>query len=395
MKSQIHQHAGSAKVKLFTESIFREVSRLANVHKAINLGPGLPDSLFPPELIEAAATALSKNVHQYAIIFGDRVLREAIAERTKHMRGTTVDPETEITVTCGATEALIAAMLAIVDPGDEVIIFEPFYESYEPNTILCGATPRHVKLNPPEWRFDEKELEAAFNNKTKVIVINSPQNPTGTVFSREELETIARLCQKWGVVAITDEIYEHIIYDEAEHISIATLPGMEELTVTAHSLSKTFSVTGWRVGWAISNPATTTAIRKVHDYLTAGAPAPLQRAAVTAMNLGDDHYRNLVGEYSSRREHFLETLDMAGVPYFKPKGAYYVLCDISKFGFENDVEFTKHLIENVGVAAVPASTFFRASSPIGKNFVRFCFSRRLEVLEDARNRIMQSSLHKS
>lgn len=385
--------SGSLKTHQFTESVFREITRLAVAHNAINLGPGLPDSLYPQQLVEAAMESLRQNIHQYAIIFGDRMLREAIAEHQLKMRGVRVDPETQVTVTCGATEAIVATMMAHIDPGDEVIVFEPFYESYQPNAILCGAVPRIVSLTPPSWRFDERDLEKAFNNKTRAVIINSPQNPTGTVFNRDELQAIARLCQKWGVIAITDEIYEHILYDGAEHISIASLPGMEELAVSTHSLSKTFSVTGWRVGWALASPRMTTPIRKVHDYLTAGAPAPLQRAAAAALKLDKDYYANLSREYSLRRDRLLETLTHVGMPYFKPLGAYYVLADISGFGFENDVQFTKNLIERVGVAAVPASTFFQLGSSVGKNFVRFCFARRPDMLEEACNRLMEGDLH--
>lgn len=385
---------GSLKTHQFTESVFREITRLAVVHNAVNLGPGLPDSLYPQQLIDAAIESLRQNIHQYAIIFGDRLLREAVAEHMLQMRGVTVDPETQVTVTCGATEAIVATMMAHINPGDEVIVFEPFYESYQPNAILCGAVPKIVPLNPPSWRFDEKDLEKAFNNKTRAIIINSPQNPTGTVFNREELEAIARLCQKWNVIAITDEIYEHILYDGAEHISIASLPGMEELAVSTHSLSKTFSVTGWRVGWAIASPAMTTPIRKVHDYLTAGTAAPLQRAAAAALKLDREYYANLSREYSLRRDRLLATLTHVGVPHFKPRGAYYVLADISGFGFDNDVQFTKNLIEHVGVAAVPASTFFRPGSEVGKKFVRFCFARRPEMLEEACERLMRGKLGK-
>jgi aminotransferase len=392
MKSQIRQ-TGSLKAGQISESVFREVSRLAFLHKAINLGPGLPDSLFPQELIDAGVHALNNNIHQYAIIFGDRMLRESIAEQSKRMRNVTIDPETQITVTCGATEAIYTSMLALIDPGDEVIVFEPFYESYGPNSILCGATPRYVQLHLPDWKFDEAELAAAFNDKTRAIILNSPQNPTGAVFSKEELQKIAALCQKWGVIAITDEIYEHITYDNTVHYSIADIPGMEDLSVSAHSLSKTFSVTGWRVGWAIANPAISLAIRKVHDFVTAGTAAPLQRAAASAVSLDQKYFVELAEKYAIRRNHLLESLDSVGIPYMKPQGAYYVFADISKFGFANDVEFTKNMIENVGVAVVPGSTFFNKSSEIGRRFVRFCFSRQLDVLEDARARLHKGSLY--
>jgi len=388
-------NTGALRTHQITESVFREITRLAAVHKAINLGPGLPDSLIPSELINAGHTAFDQNIHQYAVIFGDRLLREAVAADALKTKGKTIDPDTQVTITCGATEAISASMMALIDPGDEVIIFEPFYESYGPNTVLCGATPRYVKLNPPDWKFDEAELEKAFNNKTRAIIINSPVNPTGTVFSREELQAIARLCQKWGVTAITDEIYEHIVYPGAEHISLASLPGMEDRTVTTHSLSKTFCVTGWRVGWAIASPEMTVPIRKVHDYLTAGTAAPLQRAAATALGLGQEYYKSLATEYAVRRDRFLETLNKVGLPHKTPSGAYYVLADISGFGFANSFEFTKNLIEKVGVAAVPGNTFFRNDNPTGNNFVRFCFARKPELLDEACQRLLAGNLHKS
>lgn len=391
MSTQLER--GSLKSQQISESVFREVSRLAHLHKAINLGPGLPDSLIPPELIEAGIHSLNNNIHQYAIIFGDRMLREAIADKEMRLSGRKIDPETQITVTCGATEALYASMLAHLDPGDEVIVFEPFYESYGPNTILCGAHPVYVSLRPPDWRFDEQELIKAFNSRTKAIILNSPQNPTGTVFTKEELQTIAKLCQKYGVIAITDEIYEYITYDGIEHHSIASIPGMEELSITAHSLSKTFSVTGWRIGWAITSPSLTTPIRKVHDFVTAGTAAPLQRAAAQAVSLGEDYYRSLAPQYQTRRDHLLKTLDMVEIPYAKPQGAYYLLADISKFGFEDDMAFTKNLIEKVGVAAVPGSTFFRPTSSFGKDYIRICFSRQIEVLEQARERLTTGNLY--
>jgi aspartate/methionine/tyrosine aminotransferase len=391
MSTQLQR--GSLKSQQISESVFREVSRLAHLHKAINLGPGLPDSLIPPELIEAGIHSLNNNIHQYAIIFGDRMLRESIADKEMRLKGRKIDPETQITVTCGATEAIYASMLAHLNPGDEVIVFEPFYESYGPNTILCDAKPVYVSLHPPEWRFDEGELTKAFSNRTKAIILNTPQNPSGTVFTKEETQTIAKLCQKYGVLAITDEIYEHITYDGIEHFSISSIPGMEELSITCHSLSKTFSVTGWRIGWAITSPSLTTPIRKVHDFVTAGTAAPLQRAAAAAVSLGEDYYKSLAPQYENRRNHLLETLDMAEIPYAKPQGAYYLLADISKFGFEDDMAFTKNLIEKVGVAAVPGSTFFRPTSTSGKDYIRVCFSRQLDVLEEARTRLTSGDLY--
>ncbi len=380
--------AGSLKANQFKESVIREMTRLAAQHKAINLAQGLPDFPCPLELKEAAIKAILDDINQYAITWGDKVLREAIAEKTKRCVGLDVDAEKHITVTCGATEAMVAAMLALVDPDEEVIVFEPFYENYGPDAILSGARPKYVKLNPPNWDFDENELKEAFNDKTRAIIINTPHNPTGKVFNRDELNHIAALCQKHGVLAITDEIYEHILYDGAQHIAMATLPGMEDLTVTINSLSKTYSATGWRVGWAIAHDDLTLPIRKVHDFLTVGAPAPLQRAAAQAINLKEKFYLELHDEYEERRRVMLNILDEAGIPYFRPQGAYYTFCDVSKFGFKDDLAITKHLVKEIGVAVVPGSSFFRRSEE-GNNFIRFCFSRQMDTLMAARERLVK------
>lgn len=379
------KHA-SARASLFQESVIREMSRLALQHKAVNLAQGLPDFACPAELKEAVTRATLDNVNQYAITWGDKLLRQAIAEKTKRFQGIDIDPESEITVCCGATEAMVATMMALIDPGDEVIVFEPFYENYGPDSILSGAVPRYVRMRAPDWSFDEAELARAFNDKTRAVIINTPHNPTGKVFNRQEMQAIAALCQKWGVLAITDEIYEHILFDDNEHISMATLPGMRDLTVTINSLSKTYSVTGWRVGWAIASPELTLPIRKVHDFLTVGAPAPLQRAGVTAVNMPQVYYDELKQEYADRRKYMLETLYMIGVPYTNPQGAYYAFCDISSFGFKSDLDFTKHLVKDIGVAVVPGGSFF-GDSPIKHNYVRFCFSRQDETLSAARERL--------
>lgn len=363
------------------------MSRLAAQHKAVNLAQGLPDFPCPSELKEAVTRATFDDVNQYAITWGDKLLRQAIADKAKHFNGMDVDPETEITVCCGATEAMVATMMALVDPGDEVIVFEPFYENYGPDSILSGAIPRYVRMHPPAWSFDEKELAAAFNDKTRAIIINTPHNPTGKVFNREELTCIAKLCQKWGVIVLTDEIYEHILYDEHEHISMASLPGMKELTVTINSLSKTYSVTGWRVGWAIARPEFTLPIRKVHDFLTVGSPAPLQRAGVTAVGIAQSYYDELAAEYKHRREVMLATLDQVGIEYYKPQGAYYAFSEISKFGHKSDLAFTKHLVKDIGVAVVPGGSFFGADNPLKHNYVRFCFSRKDETLLAAREKL--------
>jgi aspartate/methionine/tyrosine aminotransferase len=387
MQSQLRKLA-SNKADQFQESVIREMSRLAARYKATNLAQGLPDFPCPEELKYAAKDALFDDVNQYAITWGDKPLRDALAEKTAKSFGYKVDPETQITVTCGATEAMVATMLALVDVDDEVIVFEPFYENYGPDAIICGGKPRYVSMHPPDWSFDMKELEKAFNDKTRAIILNTPHNPTGKVFNREELTEIARLCQKWGVLALTDEIYEHILYDGVEHIPMASLPGMENLTVTLNSLSKTYSVTGWRVGWAIAPADLTLPIRKVHDFLTVGSPAPLQRAGVTAIQMGQQYYDLLAAEYALKRAYMLETLDMVGIKYFKPQGAYYAFCDISEFGYGSDMAFTEHLVKEIGVAVVPGASFF-GPSELAKNYVRFCFSRRPETLTAAREKLLK------
>ena len=381
----------SEKAKQFKESVIREMSRLAAEHKAVNLAQGLPDFPCPDQLKTAAIDALNDDINQYAITWGDKALREAISAKSKSYLGIDVDSEKEITVTCGATEAMIAVMLALVDPGEEVIVFEPFYENYGPDAILSGASPRYVKLRAPDWSFDEAELAAAFSDKTRAIIVNTPHNPTGKVFSKEELTAIANLCKKWGVVAITDEIYEHILYDGASHVALASIDGMQDLTVTINSLSKTYSVTGWRVGWAIACPELTLPIRKVHDFLTVGAPAPLQRAGAHAVNLTEVFYEELAAEYKHRRKIMLAMLEETGFDYFKPDGAYYVFSDISKFGFEDDLAMTRHLVKEVGVAVVPGSSFF-ADRQEGRKYIRFCYSRRDETLAAARERLLKADI---
>lgn len=377
----------SQKASTFTESVIREMSRMAAKYKAVNLAQGMPDFPCPSELKEAACKAINDDINQYAITWGDKLFRDAISTKNEKYLGVKYEPETEITVCCGATEGMMATTLALVDPEEEVIVFEPYYENYGPDAILAGAKPRYVSLQAPHWTIDEAELEKAFNNKTRAIVLNTPHNPTGKVFTREELEKIARLCQKWGVYCFTDEPYEHILFDGTEHVAMASLPGMKDLTVTINSLSKTYSVTGWRLGTVCAAPAVTDAIRKVHDFLTVGAAAPLQRAGAFAMSLPDEYYRRLSSDYQTRRDAMLKILDEIEIPYFKPSGAYYVFCDISKFGFENDVKFTEFLVQEVGVAVVPGSSFFRPGDR-GKKFIRFCFAKKPETLESARERLL-------
>ena len=376
----------SQKAQQFTESVIREMTRLAMEHDAMNLAQGFPDFPAPREVKDAAIAAINADVNQYAITWGAREFRRELVERFRSDTGLEIDPEREITVCCGATETMIASMLAVVDPGDEVVVFEPFYENYGPDAVIAGASPRFVPLRPPDWSFDPDELAAAFNNRTRAIIVNTPNNPTGKVFSRVELEQIAALCQKWNAYAITDEIYQYMVYDGHAHVSMATLPGMRERTITINGLSKTYSVTGWRVGYAIAAPEVTNAIRKMHDFLTVGAPAPLQEAGATALRLPESYYRKLASDYSARRDRFLPSLEKAGFRCYYPHGAYYIMTDISGFGFANDVEFTRFLIEKVGVAAVPGSSFY-SQPERGRQQVRFCYSKRNETLDEAGRRL--------
>ncbi len=347
----------------------------------------------PAEIKKAAQEAIAADVNQYAITWGAKNLRNAIARQMKEWQGISVDPETQVTVCCGSTEAMISTLLAVCNAGDEVVIFEPYYENYGPDSILSGAKPRFVKLRPPstadgEWTFDEHELRAAFHKHTKAIIVNTPNNPTGKVFTRVELELIRDLCVEFNVLAITDEIYEHILYDGTEHISIATLPGMSERTVTINGMSKTYSVTGWRVGWTVAPPAITDAIRKVHDFLTVGAPAPLQEAGAAALSLPAIYYESLANGYLARRDRLIPALAEAGFRCFRPRGAYYVMTDISAFGFANDLEFTKHLVKEIGVAAVPGSSFYRDPKD-GAQQVRFAFCKKDATLDEAARRLLK------
>jgi aspartate/methionine/tyrosine aminotransferase len=364
------------------------MTRLALRHGAINLAQGFPDFPAPEALKQAAAEAIAADINQYAITWGAKPFRDAIAAKYARTYQMEYDPEREITVCCGATEGMIASLMAVLDPGDEVVLFEPFYENYGPDTQLCGAEARYVSLQPPDWRFDPDELRRAFTPRTKAIILNSPNNPTGKVFTREELECIAGLCREFDALAITDEIYEHIVYDGATHIPIASLPGMRERSILVNSMSKTYSVTGWRVGWVLAPPDLTDSIRKVHDFLTVGAAAPLQQAGVTALGWERSYYDRLTAEYDGRRRHILATLDMAGLRSIAPRGAYYVMADITGTGFTDDLAFVRNLIENFGVASVPGSSFF-AQPGRGSKLVRFCFCKKYETLESARYNILK------
>ena len=367
------------------------MTRQAALYGAVNLAQGFPDFPAPAEIKQAAKRAIETDVNQYAITWGAKNLRNAIARQMGVWQGITVDPEKEITVCCGSTEAMISTLLAVCNVGDEVVIFEPFYENYGPDSVLSGARPRFVKLHPPadtggEWTFDEKQLRAAFDRHTKAIILNTPNNPTGKVFTRAELELIRDLCVEFDVLAITDEIYEHILYDGTEHISMASLEGMRERTVTINGMSKTYSVTGWRVGWAVGPEKITNAIRKVHDFLTVGAPAPLQEAGAAALSLPEEYYAKLAENYRVRRDHLIPALQAAGFRCFPPRGAYYVMTDISAFGFDNDVAFVRYLVKEIGVAGVPGSSFYR--DPIdGARQVRFAFCKKIETLDAAAQRL--------
>jgi len=375
----------------FSESVIREMTRVCNAKGGINLAQGFPDFEAPEEVKQAAISAIGNGLNQYAVTYGDPELREGIAAKAWHYNHTQYDPQTGITVTCGATEAMIATLKALVNPGDEIIIFEPFYENYGPDCYpFGGALPIYVSLKPPEWAYASKELSRAFNVNTKAVIINTPNNPTGKVFSREELQEIAALCIKWDCIAITDEVYEHILYDGGRHISIASLEGMGERTVTINSISKTYSVTGWRVGWALSSPDITNRIRKVHDFLTVGAPTPFQKAAAFALNMPEDYYIRLQTFYESARGLLFETLSEMGFEVTLPKGAYYMITKtdelMEKLCANDDYSFGLKLIELTGIATVPGSAFYNTSG-MGKNQVRFCFAKREKTLLDVRARL--------
>ncbi len=376
----------SATAAALTESVIREMTRLALEHDAINLAQGFPDFPAPDAVKRAAIAAIEADVNQYPITWGQPSIRDALAEKYRRWYGMDVDPERQICVTCGATEAMIAAMTGCVDPGQELIVFEPFYENYGADAIIAGAIPRYVTLREPDWTFDEAELGAAFSNKTRAIVINDPNNPTGKVFSRSELAVIARLCERYGALAITDEIYEHILYDGARHIPMATMAGMEDRTITISALSKTYSVTGWRVGWTIAPPDLTDAIRRVHDFLTVGAPSPLQEAGAVALRLPDPYYRQLAADYTERRDLMVGILDKTGLRPITPAGAYYVMTDSSALRLGDDLASAIGLIRQARVAAVPGSSFY-SRPELGRSKLRFSFSKKLATLEEAGRRL--------
>jgi aminotransferase len=379
----------SMRVAGFTESVIREMTRLCLEHGGINLAQGFPDFPCPPELKAAAKAAIDADVNQYAITWGAKDFRDAIAAKVaRTYPGWHVDPERELCVTCGSTEAMLAACMALLDPGDEVVIFEPWYENYGPDTILSGAVPRIVTLHEPDWSMDEAELRAAFGPRTGAVIVNTPHNPTGKVFSRVELDLVASLCQEWDAYVFTDEIYEHIHYlGPGGHVPPATVPGLEDRTVTINALSKTYAVTGWRVGWAIAPPVLTGAIRKVHDFVTVGAAAPLQAGGVAAMGMPSAYYDDLAASYLERRDTLCPALDAAGFRFHVPDGAYYVLCDTSAIDPDgDDVALAHRLVREVGVAAVPGSSFY-VDPERGRRKIRFAFPKRLETLAAAADRL--------
>ena len=376
----------SDRVLGLNESVIREMTRLAIQHQAVNLAQGFPDFPAPDLLKRAAIEAIEADINQYSITWGAKPFRDALAAKYKRTYQLDFDPEREITVVCGATEGMIAALTGITNPGDELVVFEPFYENYGPDAVLCGCTRKLVSLRPPQWSFDREELRRAFSPRTKAIILNSPNNPTGRVFSREEMEFIADLCQEFDALAVTDEIYEHILYDGARHIPMMQIPGMRHRTVLVNSLSKTYSVTGWRVGWVLASPDLTDSIRKVHDFLTVGAAHPLQIAGVTALAQPDEYYTGLAAKYSERRDALLGILEEVGFRCYRPQGAYYIMADISNFGFSDDTAFARYLVEHIGVATVPGSCFF-AKSRAGDQIIRFCFPKKPETLQAAADRL--------
>ena len=376
----------SQKTARFTESVIRGMSVEALKHNAVNLAQGMPDFAAPAAIKDAACRAIQKDINQYAITWGATDLRRAIASHAAWHLSLEIDPETDITVTCGSTEAMLVALMSMINPGDEVILSEPYYENYWPDCVLPGAIPRFVPLRGPGWTFDPDELAAAFNDKTKAIVLCNPNNPTGTVFTHGELALIADLCQKWNVIAITDEIYEHILYDGRKHIALASLPGMFERSVTIGGMSKTYSVTGWRVGTIMAPPHLTDTFRQVHDYVSIGAAAPLQQAGAVAYRMPRTYYAGLAAGYQARRDKMVKILTEVGFGLEPPAGAYYIMADISAFGATDDVAFAEYLVRDIGVATVPGSSFFR-DKELGRQLVRFCFCKRDETLDAAAERL--------
>jgi aspartate/methionine/tyrosine aminotransferase len=370
----------------FQESVIRKMTRVCQQYQGINLAQGFPEKEPPAEVLEEVLRAIRGGNNQYSITWGLPALREAVAQKVSRLSGMKPDPEREVTITCGSSEAIVASLLALVNPGEKVIILEPFYENYLPGLALCGATPVFVRLRDPDWTLDLDELREAFSPSPKAMILNTPANPSGKVFSGEEMESIARLCREHGTYIITDEIYEHILYDGLKHVSMATLPGMEERTVTISGISKTFSATGWRVGYVIAPHGLMSAIRKCHDYMVVAAPTPFQMGAVAAMGLPDSYYRELREFYRERRDYLLETFQELSIPVFRPSGAYYMMIRIDGLGYGDDEGFAMALVEKAGIAVVPGSSFYHRPED-GRDKVRFCFAKKWETLHQVRERM--------
>ena len=374
----------SKRTETFTDSVIRRMTRISNQYGAVNLSQGFPDFEPPRELLNRLAEVSNEDFHQYSITWGAQNFREALAEKQSRLMGRKIDPNAEIVVTCGSTEAMMAAMMTVTNPGDKVIVFSPFYENYGADTILSGAEPTYVPLYPPEFNFDPDELEAAFRQKPKALILCNPSNPCGKVFTYDELKIIADLAEKYDAFVITDEVYEHIVYAPHKHTYFASLPNMWERTISCSSLSKTYSITGWRLGYIIAPPQIIDVAKKVHDFLTVGAAAPLQEAAVTGLRFGEDYYRQLRDKYTEKRDLFLKGLDDIGIAHTVPQGAYYILLDVSEFGYKSDLEFCEVLARNVGVGAVPGSSFFREDV---NHLIRLHFAKKTETLNEALNRL--------
>ena len=375
----------------FSESVIRKMTRIANKYDAINLSQGFPDFDPPKEIIESLKTVAENGPHQYEVTWGSQLFRESLAKKQEKFMGIDIHPDKNIVVTCGSTEAMMVAMHTVCNPGDKVIIFSPFYENYTADTILTGAEPIYVPLIPPEFNFDKKILREAFEQGAKALILCNPSNPTGKVFTKEELEYIAKLSIEFDTFVITDEVYEHLVYPPYKHTYIASLPNMKERTINCSSLSKTYSITGWRLGYIIAPENIITVCKKVHDFLTVGAAAPLQKAAVTGLDFGDEYYENLTNYYDKKRKLFLDGLDKIGLKYYAPQGTYYVLVDISEFKEKDDNKFCEWMIKNIKVAAVPGSSFFR--EPVN-NYIRFHFAKKDETLKEALKRLEKLKYYK-
>jgi aspartate/methionine/tyrosine aminotransferase len=375
----------SNRISYFSESVIRRMTRVANRYGAINLSQGFPDFDPPKELTLALGLASQNGPHQYAVTWGAQNFRDALARKQQKLMGIDIDPDRNIVVTCGSTEAMMAAMMTVTNPGDKVIVFSPFYENYGADAILSGAEPIFVPLYPPDFNFDRDELRRAFEKKPKALILCNPSNPTGKVFTRDELLYIASLAEEFDTFVITDEVYEHIVYDNQTHIYFASLPGMRERTLSCSSLSKTYSITGWRLGYIIAPPHIIDGAKKVHDFLTVGAAAPLQEAAVAGLNLPESYYDSLRDSYTAKRDIFLSYLEKAGLKFTRPQGAYYVMVDISEFGAKSDVEFSEWMTEHVGVAPVPGSSFFREDI---HHLIRFHFAKKEETLHAAGEKLL-------